>query len=783
MTLVEVLIAVLLLSAVVGGLAIAVTSGIRTQSATKSAKSLNGVAQRVFESVRADRGWAQDCETPTACQDVNLVPHVPPKVLEDETVGSCSSDGSSLDSNPSSGGLPDGSGSVGAESVSDSSTRGKRESDGAYRHLLTQAVAVPVDSEVDGKADMDADRKWPDYYQVRIVVAVDPCAAGRLGNPQPAVFESAVDRDGKVPKGTLVVEVCRATNQVDDRMSIGGCAAGAGDSFTMFDCPPDRSFAPAAGCPEALDGVAQRHPGSKGTNGGPSLSVNLQRHDASFDIVDMNGNRVTGTSDDEVRRPEPGLYEFPNVDAGVYRIQKIVPASTLQGGGDLELWDTKLIPSVDEDGAGLIVQPEVESRGLITFRPKDTGMLTFDFKRRVSLYTTSRRTTGWMSVAKHHPTQKWEGPPDALDIAIAQTKAGAWIGQKLVDMDSMFGGDQWTVTPKVEHGVPSKNCVSMGAIWYNEDTGEKSYRPRKTCTWYDLSVNLTYYESQRLGAEDRDGAAIGMSLASRPAATFRYVVPPEQQAATRSSCPFGEEAAAFGGRVTYTTVGCVAHRDANNHILKLGPFATGLNTGLRGHRQGVRTSFRTDFVHDGGGAWNVHRNEAVTRIPQALKDYIWVRPDGTVEGSDGKTYTNGQPTIPVIGRGECYWVYGKLEQVGSCDVCEPYILDLDGVFSKCHILVKVEWKKHFYCDGDIAIANCEDRKSGVTGTLQACDGRPTAGSVANTAPNCSPTAPAPKACNSGCGSSGTLTRGRGIPPTPTNLGGGNTMSYATAVGT
>ncbi|MCW2955553.1 MAG: hypothetical protein JWO69_422, partial [Thermoleophilia bacterium] len=526
MTIVEVLIAATLLTAVISGLALAVSSGMRAQSAAKSSKSLYAVSQRVFEQVKSDRDWMDSCETINAACDIRS--SVPAELLEDKSAGPACTGG------------------------------------GTYRHDLRVARAVAIDSPVDGvgigPAGKDADRRIPDYYKVRIEVAVADCARARLGGPDPAIFESAVDRSGNIPEGSLEIEVCRAVNQVDDRVSMAGCAGTGSDSVEMLPCPPASPVwnnTPAANCAGVHALVKGRPP-----IGDLSPSTVLARSTANFTVEDALGN-VVGNSG-SAAQPTPGIYRFPKLPAGVYFLRGITPTGAAAG---MALWDTKMIPSTDAGGnrLGLVVQPDVQSRGLLTFRPKDVGSLNLEFWRRVTVHNVRTVHTPETLVETGIPTSDWEGDETAL---LAELTEDSESFREFTNTCATSPVLDCAGTRRVFEKV-SANCYKVGYIARVVDTTTNEVVADSTdgrdvtttCTVYDLYAEFTYdMVAGQVPSPDRLGAPMGAAYGTMAMPTFRYVVPPET-ARSAGNCS-GTPTAQFGGRSLLLHDGCVGTRDA-----------------------------------------------------------------------------------------------------------------------------------------------------------------------------------------------------------------------------
>jgi hypothetical protein len=710
---VEIIIAVMLLSIVISGLALAVSGGSKLQQRTTTAERLSLVGQKVFEHLRGDTSWMAPCSTLDQWCDVSSA--VDREVLEDDEFG------------PGCGGSD------------------------TYRHDLVEARVMPIDSEVDGKGTADRDGTIPDHFRVRVVIGVPSCARDRLGDLQPAVYESAIDPRGRIPKGSLTVEVCAATNQIDDRSSIVGCSVAEGGGFRKQPCPgasPVFLGTPAEGCATAFAWTSPL--GISSTR--PTPYVSMRRSTANFVVMDAGGGVVARSGDGDVRRPEVGLYEFPELPAGTYRLASISPTGIATG---MPLWDTKVIPSLDSTGTGasVIVQPDVRSAAMLAFRPRDAGALTLSFSRRVRSHNVVSVRTAEQLAERFIQTSSWEGDPELLQSVVGeQLYTLLEIRRACAQTATVECDIEWVYLPGVgvsgSGDAPGMNCIRFGWIikqWKRTDSGARGEQildqneVYNTCTRYDLYVRFTYDTTQRLPDQIRQGAAMGATYATMPAPTYRAMVP--SASVTSGGCTVSSTLPGFGGRLPRIEQGCVATRDATRNRIRLGPFAPGLHAGIRPFAATVTTGWDDAHIDDGGGGWVVGRNESDRggAIPAGLKQGFFVGVDGTIETPDGRAYAPGT-TLDVVGTGECYWRYEMgAERMGSCDPCEPYVQPLGGTYPSCYILRRVEWRRHVYYTGGWAaqdvIAGSWD-ESGDRRTTQVCSAPPLPGDHIKTAPNC-----------------------------------------------
>lgn len=742
---VEIIIAALMLAAVISGLALAVNSSSKLQSRASSNSRMQTAAQRVFEKLRSDTSWMESCTT--IGNDCDLRSKVDDSTLEDSELGAACN------------------------------------GSGTYRHELVTASATPIDSDIDGLGDNDKDGNIPDYFKIVVVISAPECAQARLGT-QKATFVSAIDRRGRVPKGSLTVEVCVAQNQIDDRASIAGCAPGSGGAFKMGACPPPSDQyigTPAERCNGAWDWVKDKDSSTTA----PTPFVGTGRATANFAIVDMSGATVASSSDATSPPPGPGLYEFPELPAGTYRIVSITPTGAAAG---MSLWETKLIPAVDPSGnsAGVIVQPDQRSTALLTFQPSRVGKLDLTFKREVETHNVKSVSTPEMLAERFIQTSDWEGDPEILMQAIQNHLS-------IIQANEMFCGwlDNICNTKFVlldgvgvngSGDAPGQNCIRFGSIISvtDKNTGKTktTEKVQNTCTRYDLYVQFEYDTTESLPNRTLDGAPLGATYATMPMPTFRAMVPSSETPG--SQCTVSNPLPVFGGRTPLINQDCVDTRSASNFVVNLGPFVPGLHAGIAPYSGPVSTAWGTDFLDDDGGAWTTARNESKTPIPSGLKQAMFVHRDGTIETPDGQQYPPNT-NLTVVGKGECYWRYNMgSSHMGSCNPCEPYIEPLSGTFPSCYILRKVTWRRHVYYTGgwaDDGVISGSWDEHGSTNTTQVCAGAPLPGNHIKTAPNCTPLPPSPPR-----GGGGGSTSPGSIPAATVHTSYGSVRVPATGIG-
>jgi hypothetical protein len=201
----EVVIAVLLILVVESGMVLAMTSGSKLRDSARLQASLTTTGQRMIEDPTNNRGWMDTCVTPgTACPIARLYAKEEPRRLEDV--------------------------------------------DGCIE-ILAESNASPVDSPVDGLQENDEHGVVVDCYDIALVIQPSADVAASYRDSAEALtppFTTSIDCDGNLLKGSLHVDGCLARNQVDERMTIDGCATAGVTNMTTGACPPSPPSPPAS---------------------------------------------------------------------------------------------------------------------------------------------------------------------------------------------------------------------------------------------------------------------------------------------------------------------------------------------------------------------------------------------------------------------------------------------------------------------------------------------------------------------------------------------------------
>lgn len=445
-TVVEVVVAALLLMVVGVGVSVAVTGGTRVEASAKVNAGLSSAARELLEAVRADRSWMEGCRS----SDCDLTPEFSSKV-----------------------------------SLVDRDLRNAQGVDLQWR--IVSLVAHPVDSELDGlkssTANPDADGVVPDYYSIRATIGPpDEATRMLLGGIKDLSFTSAIDERGNVMRGSLEVVVCKVENQIDDKMSIGDCGTTAGGiEIRMAGCEKiqgggigDKRF---DACKEAFAPFANQAFSNAPTNiDKPSGTVVLKPVNQAPSLTAVVGGGSAGSP----RLVSPGHYLFDDLVVGTYKINIGTPSGYVR-------WPSHDVPGY---GGGIAVEPDVRGRGLIIFRPKPMAQLELVFQRTTTNYTL---TNDWkyVKVKDHEKTDEFIGSyidnntsemgplklPEPyfsaagcpLDVPVSQLPAKCTfrIGR------AYFPPNMYATVLYDKAGLkPEKNCVTVYRL-YSKYVGER----------------------------------------------------------------------------------------------------------------------------------------------------------------------------------------------------------------------------------------------------------------------------------------------------------------------
>lgn len=653
LSVIEVLIAVVLLMAVASAIGLAAMGGNKLRGAARLQVALTGTGKQIQEDISTNRGWMDACRTINVECDVRAFVDADSLQLDDV--------------------------------------------EGAV--TLERATATPLDSDVDGVGAADRDGLLPDYFRIRVVVRPEADVASRYSiRPEAAerTIVTTIDRRGDQAMGSLSVEVCRVDNQVDERMSIQGCARTGISSIRMADCAPL-----ASACAPVFSWVAAQAASS--TERSPFVvmqrvstgSLNFTVH---HDASGWSRSSATATEGAD------GRLTFDNVPAGDLRVAGL-PTSI---GGNTERWKSKELPgflgSTTEAGAPVVVEPGVQSRALVIYRPAITTQgVNLQFQRRTRTLRLTGPHNGYNRVVNPWaPTHTYRGGES----------------QRICDAYARDYGRFDTTTCDGSRPGPGANCSSVyisgdyyhqssrGRYWAGQRGGyyipdaatlalypeginaQQRYRYQRhrnvriatACTYYWQEYFTTYYNHGGTSERIRAGIAQPLTYSMTPMPENRATEVRSQQARSvvpqcvvgfrRPTCDAPTEEAPFSlaRLVPGLNQGVLAsHGSYPNPVMSV-PESEAANV-ARGASPAA--------------AWNTLRSGA-----------LWVRPDGSMLGSNGGTIAAGT-NITLTGEGECYWTSPRFsgEREGSCNPCVP-LWDTGLETPGCSILTRIRWHRH-----------------------------------------------------------------------------------------
>ncbi|MCB0878809.1 MAG: hypothetical protein KDC46_07495 [Thermoleophilia bacterium] len=335
---IEVIIAMLVLAAICSGIALAFASGTKLQGAALANARVDRVSATVSERLETVKGWPQKCPNTCTLQAGNPIGAAP------------------LPFNP-------GPQVNGVLDVSDIINDKELEATWAIR-----VVARGIDSPADGLASSaagDQDGQVPDLVQV--IIDIGPASAAdqqRLLGLKTRRIERTFDGRGRLATGSLVVEACNVVNQADERVQIDACT-------------PQVRYLDMPGCPPSTPCTSYNafKPLPAHTSN-PSTYVAVKRTDASFRVKSL----ATGTvySSTSASKLATGQYLFKSLPAGSY---KLLVDSAPAGS---KAWASHMRPSNGE----ITVQADTRAQALIAYRPAATGSSPlFDISRKVGFVT------------------------------------------------------------------------------------------------------------------------------------------------------------------------------------------------------------------------------------------------------------------------------------------------------------------------------------------------------------------------------------------------------------
>lgn len=324
-TIVEVIIAVLIITVVLAGAVYYMGGAGRAQGRAATTQKVAAYADKVMQGLQADQAWLDHCEMRRAQCRVGasfVARRFPAPEIEGVSLG-------------------------------------------------TSIDVRSIDSQADGTGARDADRRTDDFYEFVLTIRMH-----EDGRETTKVYRSTLDAAALgEATGTLVFEACEVTNQIDERMRIPGCHSNGSGSARGVRFLMEKQPEPCTGVGEPLNAEQMR--GEEPSRFIMSLDCNdaydtARRHReerASVEAVPARnlrrvelrwqGGRLSNGRVPQDRVVTGNLQEIKNLNAGEWRLV----VSTRNGR---ELWSSHTIPS---DGS-LSVQANQSARALVMLRPR-----------------------------------------------------------------------------------------------------------------------------------------------------------------------------------------------------------------------------------------------------------------------------------------------------------------------------------------------------------------------------------------------------------------------------
>lgn len=604
-TVIEVMVAILILAVVTSGVALAVAGGSKLETSAKTSASIAEHGQDAYEHLVGDRAWM------TGCGD-SCAPTVSADMLKDDDLDI----------------------TYEAEIAAE----------------LYRPEATPDGSMVE------------DMYRLSVTLTVPEADAARLGNPKPFSVNGTITRSGETPKGNLVVELCYAVNQIDERMSIQGCTPD-GTPITMGACPP----APVGvdDC-TALTKVAAQDAHSND----PSGKVKVKRLVNVVPKVKNGAEIVTGKPVDG----QPGTYSFESLDAASWEL--ILDSDEIAASDATEFRKLERWRSHDNPGTGFVsVEPSRQSRGLIMFKPSATGDVTINLDRHVRYFQVGELLHKRTTPIKDKPTDTFEG-----DITDAVQPTFNSPDPPTRDCSEVVCRAQTTGYLKVGGSIPgAPNCKGAYRTVYTQNwinvslwglnlpwqkagsmyVSTPRYLQHFWCSWYTVDLDWDYYAPSYETDDVLPGAADKINFSLRPMPHFRDMSK--------------NDAGAFVGK------------QAKSESVPASPASRSFTqVTIPKISAGLHETIRT------GGTLKARKVKDLTG--QINPFYTWVNPqNGGVLGPNGAPIT---APLTVTGEGECYWSGpGYTKKEGACNPCWPYWDGRGTMPNSCTLVMKMTWTK------------------------------------------------------------------------------------------
>lgn len=356
-SIVEVIVAALVLAFVVAGATAVFTSSTRSVSASRVHDRQTAVANEAMAQMQGDPSWAAYCRSRrnpfnAARPDCDLNPWLATRPAI-RNMGN----------------------------VTDAT--------GERMEFHISAIATGVDLQADGLNGNDADGVRPDVYRLRITIVPDSGLVRRFGNLGPVTMQQETNPTSRVLTGRVTINACLVLNQIDERAAAGDCTGSAqaaplvppGGLDTSSRATTYRSCTGPVGS-SGGDGrdcgafkcsnfrLARPNPGLVTPceqHSGWSQSIFSQPWAVNFTRMLLGPARGTVT----LRRQTDGYRKSVRLDSGTAHFRDM-PFGTYDVLFDVpgyERWRSKSVPS----SGAVAVEPGLNSRAVLMYRPAATG--------------------------------------------------------------------------------------------------------------------------------------------------------------------------------------------------------------------------------------------------------------------------------------------------------------------------------------------------------------------------------------------------------------------------
>lgn len=352
-SIIEVIVAVVVLAVVVGGATAVFGSSTSATSAARVRDKQTAVANEAMAKMQADASWALECrrrQTPfnPSQPDCDLTQWISTQPAL-RTIGQVV------------------------------------DADGSRMTFRVHAIATGVDLTADGRAPNDADGVVPDLYRLRVTIAPEGTLAQRYPRLKATTIQQETNPTIRVQTGRVTVNACLVTNQVDERAAAGDCTGSARSADLL---PPgaldtssstrirqtcvgtvsmsgsDQRDCTAYKCAEKA--IASPNPGlvqpcAAHDGWDPSIfSGNWSEQFTSMMLAPASGSVVLRNRADGRTWSKPlnsGTAQFTDLPVGIYQVQFVPPG--------YRPWRSKSVPSSGD----VAVEAGLNSRAVLMYRP------------------------------------------------------------------------------------------------------------------------------------------------------------------------------------------------------------------------------------------------------------------------------------------------------------------------------------------------------------------------------------------------------------------------------